>query len=361
MQSLELEVENITPLFIAGADQLNIENEGLRSQSLRGLMRWWFRAIMGSFIAQPSELLKMEGEVFGSTDKKSCIKVITSTRTKPSFINIKRDLVYLWFSLNMQKREGTRRYWYNARSRFSIKLSACSKKSFKLAAGSLWSLIYLGGIGSRSRRGAGNLRVIEARSSEGLDYNFRLNGNLHLKELKEFIEDNLRKIFQEYQNSALKAGRYKKQGSIDFPILSSSKITLISGFNRWENALSQISEKYSNYRKKMKKDERYVFGLPIIFRNLKGKGSLTQKLNDFSHKRLASPLIIGVIDTGLDNNRYALRLIKFYTSIHKDYHNSLKLLKEHLNNFDKELSKELSKEFKLIEEIDVSKIFVNIN
>ena len=39
MHSVTLEVETITPLFIAGADQRNIENEGLRAPSLRGLLR----------------------------------------------------------------------------------------------------------------------------------------------------------------------------------------------------------------------------------------------------------------------------------------------------------------------------------
>ena len=40
MGEVILEVDTITPLFIAGADQRNIENEGLRAPSLRGAMRW---------------------------------------------------------------------------------------------------------------------------------------------------------------------------------------------------------------------------------------------------------------------------------------------------------------------------------
>ncbi|MCD6363255.1 MAG: type III-B CRISPR module RAMP protein Cmr1, partial [Synergistetes bacterium] len=47
MHKVSLEVETVTPLFIAGADQRNIGNEGLRPPSLRGLLRWWFRAALG--------------------------------------------------------------------------------------------------------------------------------------------------------------------------------------------------------------------------------------------------------------------------------------------------------------------------
>lgn len=45
----DFEMEVLTPLFIAGSDPKGVElrREGIRLPSIRGALRFWFRAMMG--------------------------------------------------------------------------------------------------------------------------------------------------------------------------------------------------------------------------------------------------------------------------------------------------------------------------
>lgn len=55
----------VTPMFLYGADNRTPE---IRPPSIKGMMRFWWRAINGDLSI--SELKKREGELFGGTDKK---------------------------------------------------------------------------------------------------------------------------------------------------------------------------------------------------------------------------------------------------------------------------------------------------
>ena len=55
----------LTPMFLYGTDGKTPE---LRPPSIKGMMRFWWRAINGDL--EVGELKKREGEVFGGTDKK---------------------------------------------------------------------------------------------------------------------------------------------------------------------------------------------------------------------------------------------------------------------------------------------------
>src|SRR5438876_480025 len=72
MQEVTFEVETITPLFLAGADQTKAE---LRAPSFRGEMRYWLRALVGGLVGTDQEgLTKVrdaETLVFGATDQGS--------------------------------------------------------------------------------------------------------------------------------------------------------------------------------------------------------------------------------------------------------------------------------------------------
>src|SRR6266566_813193 len=79
MQEVTFEVETITPLFLAGADQTKAE---LRAPSFRGEMRYWLRALVGGLVGTGPEGLKkvrdVETEVFGATDRGSAISIKVS-------------------------------------------------------------------------------------------------------------------------------------------------------------------------------------------------------------------------------------------------------------------------------------------
>ena len=63
MYEATFELEAITPLFMRGADQRKAE---FRSASVKGVMRWWFRALAGNYFGNKvEELRKAECRVFG--------------------------------------------------------------------------------------------------------------------------------------------------------------------------------------------------------------------------------------------------------------------------------------------------------
>lgn len=70
MGKIVFECETITPMFMYGADGTTPE---LRPASIKGVMRFWWRAIHGNLSLD--ELKRQEGEIFGSTDKRSSFSI----------------------------------------------------------------------------------------------------------------------------------------------------------------------------------------------------------------------------------------------------------------------------------------------
>lgn len=335
MQTINLDVEAITPLFIAGADQSYIEGEGLRSPTIRGLMRWWFRAIMGG-MTDIKNVQECENEVFGSTKARSKIRVLTNViegePVRIDQIPAINSLRYLWFSIRMQMRD-QRLSCYPSGSKFSITLMSDDSDALRIAASTLWATIYLGGVGARMRRGAGSLRVIKADDDES-HCSFSFSGSNIAPDAKGFLEKNLKAIFESFKNE-FKYIR-KPNGEPPFCILSkkTAKIALINKpFIRYEDGLGEISEVYQSYRsgrdrfgrkiaREIPREERVVFGLPI------------QRVYEREKLRHASPLIVGVMKF---DGKHAIRLVKFYTSVHPKFAEKPGHVKMHLDALDSQL------------------------
>ena len=323
MEKITFKVEAITPIFIAGADQKIINNEGLRAPSLKGLMRWWFRAIMGGMV--PLKNLKvLESKLYGDTNQRSKIKIFSRTNSSPSNIEIPRELQYLWFSINLQKRNKQRLECYRPGSNFEILLSSIDEFNHKIATACLWLMIFLGGIGSRMRRCAGSLKIKNI-SNNDIPYDFNFDGKT-VNDLKRFIEDNLELIFIDFKSYA--KNNYNPPSNFHFPVLSNgeAEIALISKlYNEYQLALNMLSKHYKNFRIKIARMDRYTFGLPI----------LAEK--QFRDKRHASPLFFGVSSI---NNKYAIRIIKFFSSRYKDFLNKSEDYRRDLNNFDNAIKRD---------------------
>jgi len=162
MFKAEFELEAITPIFMRGADQTKAE---IRAPSIKGLMRWWFRALAGNYFGNDVvNLRKAEEEIFGSTKRRSKVVVeISNVVGKRSSVKNRKSpsnqLRYLWFSINLLARKNQFDEYYPEGTKFQLKIKALDERSFKIALASLWALVTLGGIGFRSRRGAGSVRV----------------------------------------------------------------------------------------------------------------------------------------------------------------------------------------------------------
>jgi len=265
MNEVTLEVETITPLFIAGADQKNIENEGLRAPSLRGAMRWWFRCLAGHSTGNDIlSIKKIEDEIFGSTNSKSKISLRVSGENVPKLIRKEcyswdkavvwdEYVDYLFFSC-LNKRKDRRsgrikvisRPYYPEKSRFRI--SVCGgENEVKIALASLWALIYLGGIGFRMRRGCGCLKVSKVKGDTfGLNFICK-NPN----ELRKFLKDNIEAALEVV--GELFITKHKQLTSIpEYSVLDPNYSALFvkeASRNNWISALTEIGKWYIGQRK----------------------------------------------------------------------------------------------------------------
>jgi len=163
MQKLEVRLKTVTPLFLGGAEPNN--RAELRAPSIKGALRFWYRAI-------DLDYRNNEGKIFGSTGEGQAkfllkisekdIKMVAAgnaqwDRTKTAYLGygpITRDS-------RLKKSVTTRPY---IKSGSTFKLSLCFNPNITeperaKVERALWAFLTLGGLGSRSRKGFGSLMV----------------------------------------------------------------------------------------------------------------------------------------------------------------------------------------------------------
>ncbi len=294
MKKLTFKLEFITPAFIGGANH----QAELRPASFVGLLRWWWRALKGE--CDIESLRKKEVEIFGGSFgeiKKASpvyLKVEGNIRKGSNLINecrLNTGVGYLYHFVTVRgKRE-----FIEPDSR--IELTLIGKDEFlKHYIASLWALVFLGGVGARSRRGGGNLAVVGYEPKdlvEDLKISFTPTGDFcewfvkNLKEAKHLVGSS--------------------KGSCDkYSNLSNVKLVLSkTEFNTWFEALNDIGKEFMKFRK-MKNERKNildkpneeralkiaVFGLPLKY----GKGKAVEVENTKEDiTRRSSPVIIKVV------------------------------------------------------------------
>jgi hypothetical protein len=215
---LEFVLENTTPLFIAGADQQDIVQEGLRPPSVKGMIRHWFRNLLGGVTFELGRfdylhLLASENRLLGSTVMASPVRIIgfpleTQVMNWGPGHSFGAQIDYLYYSM---KGGGPRpgRSFYQPGSRFRLEIIIPPGIERRLnplvpqaVIGALWAGFYLAGSGSRIRRGAGNLRVIEAPAPDrcgGISFK---HAAATREEYVAFLQTNLRSIRNTYHKLA---------------------------------------------------------------------------------------------------------------------------------------------------------------
>jgi len=318
MKSITFECETITPMFLAGADGRTPE---LRPPSLKGLMRFWWRAMNGNLPLE--KLKKKEAEIFGASDEnigrsKISIRIarqlssvdITESlwqeipyKEKTSYKSGKKykvpteykEISYLLYSTHMLNE----RPYIKAGSSFSIIISSRDQQSLKEAVHSFALLVFFGALGTRNRRGAGSFKVNDVVYSGNEDYkNLFCTSEIQSREqLKDYIESKLKVFIGPTSNRS-------------YSTLKNSKIYIFNPENNWKDALKTIGKPFLDFRKENK--ERITdtpnFGFPIQHRSSKtlmGGGPKNTKKDkkgnviDFLERR-TSPLIFKLIKTSKD-------------------------------------------------------------
>lgn len=195
LKEFHVTLETVTPLFLGGADARPKDGvEGMpevRPPSIRGALRYWFRALIGGIYGdgKKDKVQELEGHIFGSaTDKNSSHSSRVAIRIKNQ--NLKelqkyekirgengralfppagRD--YLYWSMDKSGSKDKNnlllaRYFIPPESSFDLSLTFKGIPDLEMikeyTAYSFWLAMQLGGIGARSRRTAGSIFISNA-------------------------------------------------------------------------------------------------------------------------------------------------------------------------------------------------------
>ncbi len=268
-ESIEFDVEVVTPMFLGGAEKSNAE---LRVPSIKGMLRFWWRAMCG--IDDLNTMRNEEAKIFGSIDKKSTFAMrIGKTdhlrsvmknlpqgkkfevRSRSRNRSFKLGIIdYLAFGIRDHKKGYTRMH-IPAGSKFQLCFDFYTDEHKKSVLRAFHALIKYGGLGAKSRNGFGSITV----SSKGTG-GFEFRG-----QMKEFTAVNDKsKLFDQF-----------------------------GVHDGWEDALSEIGMAYKdarlNLEKKHQYDKRLLIAKPIV---QTGSGN----------ERHAKPYFLHV--NKLDNGRY---------------------------------------------------------
>ena len=335
MADVTFHLEVVTPLFMGGADPRG--DPEFRSASLRGEARAWWRALWGGVNPDASieQLFAAESRVFGDTTQASPVVIaVTGGAGSPYRWGFGKDTTsgvdYLMFS--MKGRAGVPdRAAIAPGQKFAVRLSARpgaahGETAVREACAALWAMTRFGGLGARSRRGAGCTRVVAVENwpvelpdpvitatSPGA---YAQECSLGLQTL--------------YRGLGWSAPVQKLKAMPGFNILHAQAAPLYvlgKGWSSWQSALHEVGDRYRAFRSRRRPDYdsvkdvisgrtrqlgvvgRASFGLPIVFyyRSLGGeRGTLeTSEEGD----RRASPLTFHVVR--LADGRYGISFIRF--------------------------------------------------
>ena len=149
MQTITFNCQSITPILMHGANGNSAE---LRPASIKGVLRFWWRAIHGNLPLK--ELKEREGEIFGSMDQKSSFNIRISKQSlqteniNPLPHKKQRDKGY-------HKKQA-----FKANETFNIIFTG---QNLNLVSNLFQLSTILGGFGQRSRRGFGSVKIIGSK------------------------------------------------------------------------------------------------------------------------------------------------------------------------------------------------------
>jgi CRISPR-associated protein Cmr1 len=159
METIKFECEVITPMFLGGADGKSAE---LRAPSIKGALRFWWRAMNGHLSLK--DLHEKEAEIFGGSGEKQGRSKVIVRGVSPSLHNGETELL-----LPHNNRGKSPAFLPNKNEKIIFNLSLMSlvivekNKNYIFDIEKLKSLFILtctlGGLGRRSRRGFGSLKI----------------------------------------------------------------------------------------------------------------------------------------------------------------------------------------------------------
>ncbi len=267
MEKIVFECESVTPMFMYGADGKTPE---LRPASVKGVMRFWWRAINGNLPL--NELRDREGEIFGNTEKKSKViiypinitktedfKISTTPHYKKGYCSNNDNSKGCYFKGNSCMKANQR---VGKLYTFVITIDIKSNKYMnKEQLKNMFIVVTtLGGFGQRSRRGFGSIQISK------ID-NIAFNSPKTIQEIKAKINDS-----------------FKYNSEINYPYIKS---------------IEDVGKTYTNFQK--------------ILETI-GKASHTFNCDELGYakgqNRLSSPVYVSVLKFGNNDYRPIITTLK---------------------------------------------------
>jgi CRISPR-associated protein Cmr1 len=348
--------EILTPMFLGGADQNKAE---LRAPSIKGALRFWYRALDPRFFEREPTIFGAGGEgagqsllvvrcreVEGAGDQKSFAGYNPDQFTQGRGTKATKGLIYLGYPFNMGK--NTERRAINPGTRFSVSVSCHrawkgapedAQLPLRSALASLWALGHLGALGSRSRRGFGALALHAWRLTDA-------HGNeLKCDDLRSLPLLSLTTSPSAWKTGALQAidvfrrwfGSFKQEGDPEashHPHVGKNVDLVIrkDGFQRdWRRAMVSLGTELQGFRQRKQPDydrvkahvqfmlkdggqqidripERAAFGLPLTFRFSSVPAGKPVTFTPVRGERHGSPLLLRPVLIGGQLHDLFLRL-----------------------------------------------------
>lgn len=237
----EFEVEVLTPMFLGGA---NVGEADLRTPSIKGMLRFWWRATCD--IHDVQMLKERESMLFGDTKHKAPYSMyvepignvlpVLRDLPKGQTFPVKKFHVsiidYLGFGLRDTKKY--LRHHYPAGTKFKVSFTFSGEERTNIqkeVLNAFRSLVFFGGLGARSRNGFGSLFL-----NDGSKPSIALDG-----------------VIKPFSSASEKSVLF---------------LTKKTDYSRWEDALSAVGMAYKDARLSLEEKHTYrkrlLIAKPII-------------------------------------------------------------------------------------------------
>jgi len=309
--------EVLTPLFLGGAD---VKSPEFRAPSIRGVMRYWYRALLGGTTASSQDLLhKNESALFGSVENGGALATqlralgasqpVSYQKSPPVYDNAGKPHPtgkdYLFWSVALAGRP-----YIAPGEKFDFILkSTLDSSAIMHGEMAFWLLCNLGAVGARANRGAGSFQAV----SDDAVLSFTPPGTIN--DLKEQLERGIAFCWENLGKSWMQFGSNPPDFDVIHPDYCRISIVAdqVNGWETYNDALNAIGGHFVNYRTHTnplgKSDhdavldwvkqngkikpilKRPVFGLPLAVRY---KSGLQDEIRSGESDRRGSPLHIHI-------------------------------------------------------------------
>ncbi len=296
MKKISLKCRVVTPLFMGGAEM----KPEIRTQSIKGTIRFWWRALKAyhNIIDLRNEEFNIFGGRVGQQAVASKVKLDIMVMSRDVGDNLRTDFKLNWgfdrgsksltgqhFGIGYLLFSVLNKPYFKPGVEFNIRILSRDENALKNTLAALWCNFYLGGMGSRSRRGAGSV-IVEEIENNITDLDFTLPKD----SIVNWYKSNLKKCFNIVNGSI--------NGNCYYSNLVKAKLIISHReFSDWSEALNDIGKTYHDFRKsnRHKIFKVAAFGLPIIHAH----GRVLTNRKDI--QRRSSPIIFRIIG---GNNKY---------------------------------------------------------